>query len=158
MASTYTVTRSRTVQAPPERVYLLLSDFKQWPRWSPWEGLDPDMERAYSGPDSGLGATYGWSGNRKAGTGRMEITGAVEPRQLDIALDFDKPFKSSNTTSFTLEPKAGDTTEVTWRMVGPKPLLMRVFGFVFNMEKMIGKDFEKGLEQLDAVARPKPAG
>jgi hypothetical protein len=30
---------------------------------------------------------------------------------------------------------------------------MRLLGFVFNMDKLVGKDFEKGLTRLDAAAR-----
>ena len=45
----------------------------QWTRWSPWEDVDPDLHRAYSGAEEGVGAVYAWSGNRKAGAGRMEI-------------------------------------------------------------------------------------
>ena len=72
MADTYTVVRSRTIPAPVEQVYPLIADFHQWTRWSPWEDVDPDLHRDYSGPDSGQGAVYAWSGNRKAGSGRME--------------------------------------------------------------------------------------
>jgi uncharacterized protein YndB with AHSA1/START domain len=153
MASTYTVVRSRTVPAPVERVYPLIADFHQWTRWSPWEDVDPEMKRAYSGPDSGVGATYGWSGNRKAGAGRMEIVRAEENRLVDIALEFDKPFKSKNQTTFTLEPQ-GENTVVHWKMVGPRPLVMRVLGPVLNMEKLVGRDFEKGLERMTVTARP----
>lgn len=151
MATTYTVTRSKTIPAPPERVYPLIADFHQWTRWSPWEDVDPGMERAYSGNGEGVGAIYAWSGNRKAGAGRMEIDKAVENRLVEVALEFSKPFKSSNRTTFTLTP-VRDDTEVTWQMVGPRPLVMRIFGFVLNMEKMVGGDFEKGLTRLSQTA------
>lgn len=158
MASTYTVTRSRTIDAPPDRIFQLVASFEQWTRWSPWEGLDPDMERRYGGPDTGEGATYAWSGNRKAGAGRMEITRADEPQLVEIALDFTKPFKSSNVTTFTIEPAGEDRAEVTWAMTGPKTLMVTLLSPVMNMDKLVGRDFDKGLAQLAEVARPKPAG
>jgi uncharacterized protein YndB with AHSA1/START domain len=151
MASTHTVTRSTTVAAPPERVYPLIADFHQWTRWSPWEDIDPEMHRAYSGNGEGTGAIYAWSGNRKAGAGRMEIVHAEENRLVDIALDFAKPFKASNRTTFTLTP-VGDDTEVTWRMQGPRPLVMRLLGFAISMERLVGGDFEKGLSRLRQTA------
>lgn len=154
MTSTYTVERSRTIDASVERVYPLIADFRQWPRWSPWEDVDPELERAYSGSASGVGAVYAWSGNRKAGAGRMEIVGAEEDRRVEIDLRFIKPFKSRSTTSFLLTP-AGQRTEVTWRMTGPRPLLMRLTGPLFNMEKLLGPDFDKGLDRLALTA---PAG
>ena len=150
-ANTYRVERSATISAEPAVVYGLLSDFHQWPKWSPWEEIDPAMTRTFSGPESGLGATYAWKGNRKAGEGRMEIIEDDEPEALVIKLDFLKPFKSQNTTRFALAP-AGDVTEVTWTMVGPTTLMTKVMGVFKSMDKMIGPDFEKGLAQLKAAA------
>jgi len=147
--NTYTVERRALIPAPPARVYAALADFHDWPNWSPWEGLDPDMTRTFSGADAGVGAVYEWKGNRKAGEGRMEITAAEEPSGVTLALDFLKPFKSSSTTRFQLEPE-GDGTRVTWTMQGPKTFVTKVMGIFTSMDKLIGKDFEKGLTQLDA--------
>lgn len=151
MAGTYTVERSTVVQAPPARVYELVQDFHQWPAWSPWEDIDPDMQRTYGGPAAGVGSSYTWSGNRKAGAGRMEVTRTDPPRRVEIALRFDKPFKSSNTTSFALAPQGAGTT-VTWTMVGPQTLMLRIMGLFTSMDKMVGKDFEKGLARLKTAA------
>ena len=153
MASSYTVERTRTIQAPVERVYPLIADFRQWTRWSPWEDVDPDLHRAYSGPATGPGASYAWSGNRKAGAGSMTITEAQENRLVVIDLRFEKPFRSASTTTFELTPAEG-ATRVTWRMVGPRPLLMRLLGPLLNPEKFVGKDFEKGLDRMALVAPP----
>ena len=150
MSATYTVERSRTLDAPPERVRALIEDFRQWPRWSPWEAIDPAMQRSYGGPPSGVGSTYAWSGNRKAGRGRMEVVGAADDR-IDIALHFDKPVRSDNTLTFLLLPQDG-VTNLTWRMVGPRPLLMRLAGPLLDMEKLVGKDFDRGLDRLAVVA------
>ncbi|MDX6326470.1 MAG: hypothetical protein QOK15_2824 [Nocardioidaceae bacterium] len=151
--ATYTVERTRTIDTPLERVYPLIADFTQWTRWSPWEDLDPDLHRAYSGPDSGPGAVYAWSGNRKAGAGRMEIASVEENQRVDIDLDFEKPFRSHARTSFLLRG-AGDRTEVTWRMTGDKPLLMRLMGPLMSMDKFVGKDMDKGLDRMALVAPP----
>ena len=91
--STYSVSRSVTVAAPPAQVHALVDDFHAWPRWSPWEGLDPDQERHYSGPDRGVGARYAWQGNRKAGAGSMSITEVEPPRHVTITLDFSRPME-----------------------------------------------------------------
>lgn len=148
MADTYEVVRTRTIDAPSAVIHDLIADFHEWVRWSPWEDLDPDLRRTYSGPDRGVGSVYEWSGNRKAGQGRMEVTGD-EPLEVVVAVTFLKPFKSSSTATFTLTP-AGSGTEVTWTMVGPKTLATRVMGIFTSMDKMIGPDFEKGLAQLRA--------
>ncbi len=146
----YSVQRSITVKAPAPRVHGLVDDFHEWTAWSPWEELDPALERTYSGPSSGVGAHYAWSGNRKAGVGSMEIIGST-PEEVVIALEFLKPFKSSSTTLFELSPTDG-RTEVTWRMSGEQTGLMAVFGRFMNMDTLIGPDFEKGLARLKAAA------
>ena len=150
MEDNYTVERSTIIKAPAALIYEQIADFHRWTAWSPWEDLDPDMQRTYSGPESGLGAAYAWSGNRKVGEGRMEITALARPSRVEVALDFLKPFKSSGTNTFGLVAE-GEATRVTWTMSGPKTLMTRVMGLFKSMDKMIGPDFEKGLERLASV-------
>ena len=73
------------------------------------------------------------------------------PNKVVIKLDFLKPFEAHNTAEFTLEPK-GDTTLVTWAIYGPSAYITKVMGLFFNMDTMIGKDFEVGLADLKAAA------
>ena len=147
----FEVTRDVTIAAPPAAVFDLLVDFHRWTEWSPWEDLDPNLARTYSGAPSGTGAVYEWVGNRKAGAGRMEITAAEAPSRVEIALQFIKPFKSSSTTTFLLDER-GEGTHVTWRMVGPKTFMTRLMGVFMSMDKMVGRDFERGLARLSEVA------
>jgi len=152
--SGYTVERNITVNAPSHRVHGLVDDFHNWTRWSPWEDLDPHLERSYSGPDKGVGAHYDWAGNRKAGSGAMEITGST-PERIDITVAFLKPFKTTNRTRLSFEP-SGSGTKVKWVMTGEQKGLMGLFGKVISMDRLIGGDFEKGLAQLKAVAEESP--
>ena len=151
MSDTYTVQRSTTIAAPPERVYGHLIDFSKWADWSPWDAMDPSMSKTYSGAESGVGSRYEWSGNRKVGQGSMEITDAKEHSDVHIALEFLKPFKASNQTGFSLEP-TGDGTRVTWTMSGTKTLMTRIIGIFRSMDAMVGPDFERGLGDLKRVA------
>jgi hypothetical protein len=50
-----------------------------------------------------------------------------------------------------LQPK-GDSTDVTWAMHGPSPYMSKVIGIFFNMDTMIGKEFETGLANLKTIA------
>ena len=146
----YEVVRSTTVNAPPATVHALIDDFHKWRVWSPWEDLDPHLHRIHSGPASGVGAKYAWEGNRKAGKGSMEITSST-PEAIAVALEFLKPFKAKSRVEFTLTP-AGTGTTVTWRMIGEQTGVMALFGKIVPMDKLVGKDFEKGLLRLKAVA------
>jgi uncharacterized protein YndB with AHSA1/START domain len=147
----FRIARSTVIKAPPERIYALLDDFHAWGAWSPYEKLDPAMTRTYGGPASGLGSTYAWSGDGKAGAGRMEIVETAAPSKLVVDLNFTKPFQSRSKTFFTLVPEGG-ATRVTWAMEGPSPFLFRVMDVIFNMDKTAGKDFETGLASLKAQA------
>jgi uncharacterized protein YndB with AHSA1/START domain len=142
--------RSARIKAPPEKVYALIQDFHQWNQWSPWEGIDPDLKRTFSGAEKGKGAVYEWQGN-KTGQGRMEIVDAPAPSKVTIKLDFLKPFEAHNTAEFTLVPE-GDSTTVTWAMFGPNLFMGKLMSVFINMDKMLGKDFEKGLSSMKAIA------
>ncbi|MFE4502853.1 SRPBCC family protein [Rhodococcus sp. NPDC056743] len=147
----FLVERSAVINAEAATVFDLINDFHHWTTWSPWEGLDLAMQRTYSGPDSGVGASYAWSGNKKAGSGSMTITESVPSSRVVLDLSFLKPFKAQNVTTFLLEPQ-NSGVRVTWQMTGKKNFFFKIFGFIFSMDKMVGKDFEKGLAQLKAEA------
>jgi hypothetical protein len=148
---TFHVERSATIHAPANVVFARLEDFHRWPDWSPWEKLDPNMVRTYSGPDRGVGAAYAWKGNDKVGEGRMTILEAAPPAKLGIQLEFLKPFPATNTATFTLAP-AGDETRVTWAMDGKNNAMSKAFSLFMDMDKLVGTDFAKGLAALDSVA------
>lgn len=154
---TYTVERSTAIAAPPERIYEEIVDLHRWRNWSPWESIDPQMQRTYSGAGSGVGAAYAWSGNRKAGQGRMEIAEAVAPSTVKVALVFEKPFKARSIAQFGIRPQ-GSGTVVTWTITGQKTFMTKVMGLFKSMDQMIGPDFEKGLAQLKATAEKPKAG
>jgi hypothetical protein len=147
--SAFQMSRSTHVDVPPERVLPLLEDFHEWQQWSPWEGLDPDLQRTFTGPEKGVGSHYHWSGNKKAGEGTMEITQAG-PGGVTVDLRFLKPFKATNVTAFDLTPAAGGT-DVTWVMTGERNVLMSLMGKLF-FDKAIGRDFDRGIASLKAAA------
>jgi hypothetical protein len=148
---TFSVSRSLAIKAPPEKILGLVGDFRQWQSWSPWERLDPAMQRVHSGATSGKGAVYAWTGNDDVGAGKMEITELTPPSKVAIKLDFIKPFETSNMTTFTLAPRDGQT-DVTWTMFGPMPFVSKIMSVFVSMDRIVGRDFEKGLANLKAAA------
>jgi uncharacterized protein YndB with AHSA1/START domain len=147
----FEVVRSRRIAVPRERVHELINDFHAWRQWSPWEDVDPDLRRDYSGAESGVGAKYAWEGNRKAGKGNMEILSST-PEQVEVRLTFEKPWKATNHVAFELNPSGDAATDVTWRMTGRTTGVAAVFSKVVSMDRLVGKDFERGLERLDRAA------
>jgi len=149
--NSFSVQRSATIKAPPEKIFPLINDYRNWPQWSPYENRDPEMKRTYSGAATGKGAKYAWDGNKNVGTGEMEIVDTAPPRKVLIKLDFLKPFEGHNVAEFTLEPQ-GETTNVTWAMHGPVPFIGKILHMVMDMDKMVGNDFAAGLANMKAAA------
>jgi hypothetical protein len=81
----------------------------------------------------------------------LAIVDAESPSSITMTLDFSKPMEGHNKVVFDLQLQA-QTTKVTWTMTGPYPYINRVLGTIFNMDKMIGGAFEKGLADLKALA------
>jgi len=147
----FTVQRTASIKAPPEKIFPLINDFHRWGTWSPYEKIDPDMKRTYGPITAGKGATYGWEGNKSIGSGSMEILDAPTPQKFTIKLDFTRPFEAHYIAEFMLQP-AGDSTSVTWSMRGPVPFFAKIIHVFMDMDKMVGGQFAEGLGNLKAAA------
>lgn len=148
---TFAVSRSADIAAPAERIFAIINDFRRWPEWSPWQHLDPDMKQTQSGPPTGVGATVEWSGNKMVGAGRTVLVEATPPSRLAMRLEMLRPMKATNAVEYTLVPN-GNGTRVTWAMSGRQPLPAKVFATFVDCDDMVGRDFERGLANLKALA------
>ena len=148
---TFRVQRTTGIDAPAERIFPLIANLKTMNTWNPFVDPDPAIKIAYSGPDSGKGAAHTWSGNSKVGEGRIEITDAAPSSRVAMRLDMHKPMKAHNAVEFTLQPN-GNTTTVTWAMSGRQPFMAKLMTVFIDCDKMVGRQFEKGLGKLKAIA------
>ena len=146
----FTLQRSISVAAPPDKVFALISDMKAFNTWNPFARKDPAQKLSYEGPAGGVGAAYAWEGP-VVGKGRMEVVETLPPTRVAMRLDFEKPMQARNQAVFTLEPQ-GAQTRVTWAMNGPMPYLSKLMTIFYSMDKMVGGDFEAGLANLKAAA------
>lgn len=147
----FRVERSRTMQAPAYVAFNLVNNLRRWQQWSPWEGRDPDMQRTFDGPEVGVGSTYAWDGNQEVGKGRMTITESDLEKSVGLRLEFLEPFEATNTTRFTFESAEGGVT-VRWAMEGQNGFLGKLMCLFVDMDAVVGKDFEQGLDKLQALA------
>jgi hypothetical protein len=158
-----TISRSIVVQAAPENVHALINDMPKFNTWNPFNKKDPNIKGSYSGPSTGPGAKYAFEGNNDVGSGDIAIVESSAPSKVVMQLNMIKPMKATNKVTFTTQPEAGATnlTRVTWTMEGECPYVGKLIGLVFNMDKMVGGEFEKGLASLKSLAEtpaPKLAG
>ncbi|MEP6670384.1 MAG: SRPBCC family protein [Chthoniobacter sp.] len=147
----FRVSRSATIGAPPAIIYEHVSNLHQMQEWSPFAKIDPAAKMTYSGPESGLGASFSWAGNAQAGEGSMTCTESKPHELLGYRLDFLKPFKGTNQVEFTFKP-AGDQTVVTWTMTGTYNFVTKAVSLFMDCDKMCGPMFEKGLADLKGLA------
>lgn len=149
--SEFEVKRSTSIEAAPSKVFPLVNNLRMWPLWSPWEKLDPAMEKTFEGSGEGPGSSYSWNGNNKVGEGRNTILESKQDQLVHMRLDFVRPFKASNDVKFTFKPE-GSGTHVNWAMTGQKNFVFKAFGMFMDMDKMVGTDFEKGLAAMKVEA------
>lgn len=147
----YRYTRSTTVNAPAAAIYPQISNLRNWANWSPWDDLDPNARIEFSDNVEGEGATMHWAGNDQMGEGRMIITESQPSTLLRYDLEFVKPFPGTAKSDFVLSEENGQT-KVEWSMYGKNNFIAKAMSLVFNCEKMIGEQFDKGLASLKAVA------
>lgn len=150
---TFHVERSVSMNAPDSVIYANIDNLRAWEAWSPWEKLDPNMKKTFSGPERGIGATYAWEGNDQVGKGKMKITESSPPSAMRLELEFIEPFASKAENGFELAPNLdGTATDVTWWMDGNNNFIGKVFCLFADMDKMVGGDFEKGLKALKSLS------
>ncbi len=140
------VARSIVIEAPPDRVFAYVNDFRQFNRWSPWASRDPDTVYEFEGPSTGPGSVMMWdSADPEVGTGRQEITASEMNRRVDTRIEFDG--MGTTTAAYVLEP-VDENTRLTWNFhtdLGMNPM-WRYMGLM--MDRWVGGDYEAGLANL----------
>lgn len=140
------VERSIDIGAPPANVFTVLNGFHVFDRWSPWAGLDPDIQYKYSGPWSGVGARMDWqSSSPQIGTGSESIISSEPYKHIALTLDFENAGKADAAFELSATP---DGTHMVWSFDADFGwnLLARYGGVLFD--RRIGADYDSGLKNL----------
>jgi carbon monoxide dehydrogenase subunit G len=142
---TFRIERSIEIHASPEAVVGKVNDLHEFNRWNPFALAEKTNQIEYRGPASGVGSSFSWQGE-KSGNGTMTILES-SPAQVVMRLEFRKPYVADNRALFSFVPN-GAETRMTWAMTGRYVFLHKLMGTVFNMDKMVGGEFDKGLATL----------
>ena len=148
---TFKVERSITIQAPADIVFNQINNFHKWAAWSPWAKLDPQAKYTFEGAEQGTGAIHTWDGNKEVGTGRMTIVESNPHSLIKIRMEFEKPMKGDSDVEFKFDHQ-NDQTTVVWSMSGHSNFVGKVMCLFMNMDKMVGGQFEKGLNDIKAIS------
>ena len=143
----YTVTRSINIDATPRKVYPYVNNLNNWPKWSPWTENDPTLKVTVGDKASGVGASQSWVG--KDGDGSLVFTSSSPREGIRYDLEFNQgQFKCQGGFDFLPE---GQDTEVVWIMTGNVDTPIIGGYFASRMDSWVGKEFERGLQNLKEV-------
>jgi effector-binding domain-containing protein len=147
--SEFSVTRTRTINAPAAVIYNNVNDYKNWASWSSWVEKDPEMKITLPEQTSGEGSSYTWED--KDGIGTMKTLETNTNKSITQEMQFAE-FPSSN-VSWKFKPNEDGSTDVTWNIAGKDlPFGFKAFAaFMGGMEKQIGPEYERSLEKLDSI-------
>ena len=147
---TFRLQRSIAIDAPPESIFPLINDLHAHEAWNPFDKPDPATTKIHSGSPYGAGAVYEWKSKGPSGSGRISILQADPSSRIAMQLDMLAPLKASNEVVFTLAP-VGGSTHLTWFMQGSVPYPAKIMHTLFNMDRMVGRQFEAGLATLKRI-------
>ncbi|GIZ08294.1 SRPBCC family protein [Flavobacterium sp. UMI-01] len=152
MPNNYAVEREIIINQPKDTVFNYLKFLKNQDEFSVWSKKDPDMKKSFSGTDGTIGAIAAWeSQNEQVGKGEQEIKQIIEGERIDFELRFKIPFEANDNAYFTTEKITPNSTKVKWGFNGKMPYPMNLMLPIMNMDKMLGKDLQKGLENLKVI-------
>lgn len=146
LPGTWSAERSVLLASPPEALFPLMDAPDSWRRWTAW----PDSGLVAEGPARGVGARLTWD-SRDLGDGSFEIVESTPPERVRYRVEVQEETMHTDGT-ITLTPADGGTV-VTWREEGDfgwNPLMGYWARF---MERVQGRELEKALERLGAMAR-----
>lgn len=147
----YQVRREIEISAAPDVIFPHLNHSQKMNDWMPWKESDPGVQMEYSGPVEGVGSKSSWASEGPMGTGNAEIVESVPNETVVTKLEYTKPMTMSQMAKFTLAPAPSGGTIVTWSVAGQNSFIGRVVCLFMNMDKMVGTQFEAGLEKLKAT-------
>ena len=141
------VFREARIQASPEAIFPYINNSKKMNIWMPWKDEDPEVVMNYSGTEEGLGSVSSWDSSGKMGTGSSEVVESIPNESVKTKLIYTKPMAMSQMAEISLI-KQGNETIVRWSVRWQANYISRIVCIFMDMDRIIGKSFERGLENL----------
>ncbi|MGZ3691561.1 MAG: SRPBCC family protein [Pseudobdellovibrio sp.] len=148
----YKITRELLIKAPAEALFPYINNSKKANEWMPWKDSDPALVMSFSGPEEGVGSKSSWESKGQMGTGSATVTESKLNQSVTTQLETRKPMEMTQLAVISLRPSGTEGTLVEWTVTGKNTFVARIFCTFFNMDKMVGGEFEKGLAHLKTLA------
>jgi len=148
----YAVEKQIEINKPKQEVYNYVVLLKNQNNFSKWAAMDPVMEKSFKGEDGTVGFVSAWkSTNKNVGSGEQEITKIDPGKRIDYELRFKEPMEDSNLAHITLDSIGVNKTMVKWGFDGVMSYPTNIMMLFLDFDKMIGGDFEFGLQKLKTI-------
>ncbi len=148
----YSVSREVLVNKPRMVVFEYIRFLKNQNTYSKWATMDPDMKTEFNGTDGSSGFISAWDSKKKeVGKGEQEILKVTEGEKVEYEIRFLKPFESTSSASMTTTSVSDNQTKIQWEFSAKMKYPMNLMLLFMNMEKMIGRDLETGLQNLKGI-------
>ena len=149
------VSRSIAIDAPKALVFELVSNHRDFQRWSPWAKLDPNMQVNYEGPEKGLGSKSMWqSAHPHVGQGESTYTEYEPYEKATLSLSFEQ---GGGDAIFILSDGENDSTTLEWQFEQTADNVFGRYIGVLFLDGMLGPMYEQGLQDLKVLAESLPA-
>ncbi len=149
------VTRSIKIDRPAKMVFKAVNSMHDFNQWSPWAKLDPNAKYQFAGPANGVGSKMSWQGNEEVGSGRQEIIASNPHEMVKVELYFDGQGDDPSWATYQIKDM-GDSSEISWIFDADFKgnIMGRYFGMM--MDRMLGPQYEKGLQNLKTWVESQP--
>ncbi|MES2763351.1 MAG: SRPBCC family protein [Bacteroidota bacterium] len=149
------VGRSIDINANADMIRTKITDLKFFHEsWSPWTEKDPGMKVTYSGTAGQEGASMSWVSDKdEVGVGSMTYK-YTHGDTIMQSLYFEGQGAAQ---IYHVVTANGEGSKVTWIMQNDVPFYVRFMMLFMNIDKMVGPDFEKGLNKLKTAMESMPA-
>lgn len=156
MKKDFAVEKEIVINQPKDSVFKFVKFLKNQDQFSVWAKMDPNMKNQFKGNDGEIGAINSWeSDNENVGIGEQEIKNIKEGERIDFELRFKEPMEATNFAYMTTEALSPTQTKVIWGFTGKSPYPFNFMLAFMNMDEMVGKDFQQGLDNLKVLLEKK---
>jgi len=151
LPSKFDIKKSVVIDAPVDVVFAQVVDLKNWTAWSPWEKLDPNMNKTYSENTVGLNAKMEWTSEmQEVGNGSMVLSEVEDNKKIITTMTMEG--EDGGNGGFDFE-EVEEGTKITWYMYqeySTFQLASRFFTLLF--ESMVAEQFVNGLNDIKEIA------
>lgn len=147
----YAVEKEIIINKPASEVYDYVRILRNQNAFSTFAKKDPNIKSVYTGKDGETGSVFAWEGNSEVGSGEQKITKLTKDQRIDIEMHFINPFESYAPAYFTFENVSANQTKIKWGMNGKMAYPLNFMRIFFDMEEMIGKEYQISLQNLKSI-------